>query len=156
MSEINSGAYEKTDKLNSAGTALAANFVLSNQAGKDKKMTITQLATFMSTNLGAISATSITVTTASATNINLANDLTVTEAGNIIVGTTTGTQIGTASGQKISIYGGTPVVKGAALTAIDATVIDATYGADELGVLSNVRVRLNEFEARMQAFGPIN
>ncbi len=41
----------------------------------------------------------------------------------------------------------------AALTTSDATVIDATYGAPEEGVLNNVRTRLDELEARLQAAG---
>lgn len=41
----------------------------------------------------------------------------------------------------------------AALTAVDATVIDATYGTVEEAVLNNVRTRLNEIEAALKAFG---
>lgn len=49
-----------------------------------------------------------------------------------------------------------PVTKAAALTAIDAAVIDGTYDATEQGVLNNVRTRLNEFESRMQTYGLLN
>jgi len=156
MSLIESGAYEQTDKLGAAGAAAGANFVLSNQSGNDKKMTITQLATFMLTNLGNIEATSVTVTTLSATNANIANDTTIAEAGNIIVGTTTGTQIATASGQKIGFYGATPVNKGTALTAADAVALDATYDVTEQTTLSNIRVRLNEMEVILQDVGLVN
>jgi len=41
--------------------------------------------------------------------------------------------------------------KGAALTAEDATAIDSTYDATEEAVLNNVRTRLGEVEARLQA-----
>jgi len=41
----------------------------------------------------------------------------------------------------------------AALTAIDSTAIDATYGSTEEGVLNNVRTRLNEIEARLSTLG---
>ncbi len=43
--------------------------------------------------------------------------------------------------------------KGSALTAEDATVIDATYGSDEEGVLNNVRTRVGEIEVVLQAQG---
>lgn len=43
--------------------------------------------------------------------------------------------------------------KAAALTAVDATAIDAVYDATEQGVLNNVRTRLNEIEALLQAAG---
>ena len=46
-----------------------------------------------------------------------------------------------------------PFAQGAALTAADATAIDGTYGAPEQGVLDNVRVRVNEIEARLEAAG---
>jgi len=139
MSEINQVAYEQTDKLNSASVAVAADLVVSNQSGNDRKMTLAQLATFMSSSAGIG-----------------AQDITLADGVDLITDTANGSNIGTASGQKIGFYGVTPVVKGAALTAIDTATIDATYGSEEQGVLSNIRVRLNEFEARMQAFGPIN
>ncbi len=71
MSEINQAAYEKTDKLTAAATSAGADFVLSNQSGKDRKMTVTQLATFMSTNLGSptvddLTTSSMTLTGATA------------------------------------------------------------------------------------------
>jgi len=43
--------------------------------------------------------------------------------------------------------------KGVALTAIDVTAIDAVYDATEQAVLDNIRTRLNELEARIQATG---
>lgn len=43
--------------------------------------------------------------------------------------------------------------KAAALTAVDATAINATYDATEEAVLNNVRTRLNEIEALLQANG---
>lgn len=156
MSEINQAAYEQTQKLTSASAGAGADFVLSNQSSKDRKMTLTQLATFMAANLGAISATSVTVTTLSATNVNISNDTTIAEAGNIITGTTTGTQIGTASGQKVGFFGVTPVVKGAVLTVADAVALDATYNVTEQTTVSNMRVRINEIETRLQAFGFLN
>ncbi|MEE9244875.1 MAG: hypothetical protein V3U63_01630, partial [Gemmatimonadota bacterium] len=55
----------------------------------------------------------------------------------------------------LGVGAATPVATQAALTAEDATVIDATYGAPEEGVLNNVRTRLGEIEAALQAFGLI-
>lgn len=52
----------------------------------------------------------------------------------------------------IAFFGASTVAKAAALTAIDAATIDATYGATEEGVLNNVRTRLNELESRIQAY----
>lgn len=43
--------------------------------------------------------------------------------------------------------------KAAALTAVDATAINATYDAVEEAVLNNVRTRLNEIETLLQANG---
>ncbi len=78
---------------------------------------------------------------------------------------------------KFGVGASTPVGSGAALTAVDAsaftaadaTVIDATYGTVEedvlnnvrtrtdesVTVLTNVRTRLNDLEARLQAAGII-
>jgi len=54
-----------------------------------------------------------------------------------------------------ALGGLTGAAASAAATAIDATVIDATYGAPEEAVLNNVRTRLNELEAALQAHGII-
>jgi hypothetical protein len=43
----------------------------------------------------------------------------------------------------------------AALTAADASVVDATYGSQESAVLTNVRTRVNQIEDALQAFGII-
>lgn len=41
----------------------------------------------------------------------------------------------------------------AALTAADAGVVDATYGAEESAVITNLRTRVNELEAALRALG---
>lgn len=51
---------------------------------------------------------------------------------------------------------GTPVGRQAALTTVDATAINAAYDATEEAVLNNVRTRLNDLEARLQALGLIS
>ena len=144
MSEIAASAYEKTNKLASAGAGAGADFVLANQSAKDKKMTLTQLATFISTNVTNLTVTllsattgnitTLTSTTVSATNINLTNDLTITEAGNMILGTSNGTQIGTASGQKVGFFGVTPVVKAAALTAAASAITHTAPGTPDAAI----------------------
>ncbi len=53
----------------------------------------------------------------------------------------------TENGSVIKLY------KEAALTSEDATAIDATYDSVEQGVLNNVRTRLDEIEAALQAQG---
>lgn len=40
-----------------------------------------------------------------------------------------------------------------ALTAADASVVDAVYGAEEVAVINNLRTRVNELEAALQANG---
>lgn len=52
----------------------------------------------------------------------------------------------------IGFFAGAPVAKAAALTAVDATAIDAVYGAVEEAVLNNVRSRVNDLESRLQAY----
>jgi hypothetical protein len=42
---------------------------------------------------------------------------------------------------------------GAALTASDVSVVDATYGAEEVAVIENLRTRVDELESRLQAIG---
>lgn len=56
---------------------------------------------------------------------------------------------------RLGVGASTPAATGAALTAVDATAINATYDAVEEAVLNNVRTRLNEIEARLQAMGII-
>jgi len=43
--------------------------------------------------------------------------------------------------------------RAAALTAADAAVVDATYGAEESGVISNLRTRVNQLESALRAAG---
>jgi multidrug efflux pump subunit AcrA (membrane-fusion protein) len=45
--------------------------------------------------------------------------------------------------------------KQAALTAADAAAVDATYGSQESGVITNIRTRVGQIEAALQAFGII-
>lgn len=85
--------------------------------------------------------------------IGLQSEIVITEAKNIILGSTTGTKIGTATTQKLGFYNSTPVIKPAALTGIDATTVDATYGTEESGVINNLRTRLNELETKLQNLG---
>jgi len=149
-------AYKGIDDLSAAAAAAGTDSIGVVQGVAEKEMTLTQLATFMATNLGVVSATSVTATTLSSTNVNISNDLTIADAGNVILDTTTGTQIGTASGQKLAFYGATPVNKGTALTAADAVALDATYNATEQTTMSNMRIRINEMEVILQDVGLVN
>jgi hypothetical protein len=45
--------------------------------------------------------------------------------------------------------------QGAALTSADGATVDGTYGAEEAGVINNIRTRLGEIQARLQAHGLI-
>lgn len=56
---------------------------------------------------------------------------------------------------EFAVGASSPTGTGAALTTVDATAIDDTYGTVEEDVLNNVRTRLNEIEARLQAMGII-
>lgn len=79
------------------------------------------------------------------------------DAREVAAGTEAGRVIGDAlNPSTFRLAAGTPVGRGAALTAVDATAINATYDATEEGVLNNVRTRLNEVEARLQALGLIS
>lgn len=53
----------------------------------------------------------------------------------------------------MGFFGATPVTQPTALTAEDATVIDATYGTDEENVINNLRTRVGELESKLQALG---
>ncbi len=56
-------------------------------------------------------------------------------------------------GNRVGFYGAVPVTKPAALTAPNASLVDATYGAEEVAVITNLRTRLNELEARLRSLG---
>lgn len=55
----------------------------------------------------------------------------------------------------LGFYGATPAAQAAAPTAQDATVIDATYGSDEEGVINNNRIRIAEIMTALQDLGLI-
>lgn len=59
------------------------------------------------------------------------------------------------TGSNLGFFGVAYTTQPTALTAPNATVIDSTYGADEEGVLNNVRTRINELESKLQALGLI-
>lgn len=66
---------------------------------------------------------------------------------------TTGLRIGTATTQKLAFFNDAPVVQPTALTAVDATAIDSTYGATEEAVVNNIRTRVGELETKLTALG---
>jgi hypothetical protein len=59
------------------------------------------------------------------------------------------------AGASAGFFGVAPVARPAALTAADAAVVDGTYGAEEAGVIANLRTRVNELEARLRSLGLI-
>jgi hypothetical protein len=63
------------------------------------------------------------------------------------------TVIEAAEGNKIGLYGTTAVAQAAALTAADAATVDGTYGAEEAGVINNLRTRLGEVETALANIG---
>ena len=80
-------------------------------------------------------------------------DITFDDGIDIAVNTSTGTKIGTASTQKLGFFGATPVVQASALTAADGATVDGTYGAQEQGVISNIRVRVGELSNIIKNLG---
>lgn len=67
-----------------------------------------------------------------------------------------GVSIGNASASLVGFYGEAGANKAAANTAIDATAINLSADSVMRGVLSNVRLRLNETEASLIAMAAIN
>lgn len=59
------------------------------------------------------------------------------------------------SAAKLAFYGGTTVVRGAALTAADAGIVN-TGDATTDGVINNMRTRINELEARLGSATGVN
>lgn len=57
------------------------------------------------------------------------------------------------AGSKVGFYGLSPVSRPTALTASDATAIDATYGEVEQKVIENTRTRVNELDTKLKALG---
>lgn len=62
---------------------------------------------------------------------------------------TEGAQIDKAVG----FFGVSPVAQQTALTAKDASTVDATYGTQEANVIANNRTRIEEIELRLKAYG---
>jgi len=56
-------------------------------------------------------------------------------------------------GSNIGFFNTTPVAKATALTASDTSTVDTTYGTEEQDVINNLRTRLDELEAKLQAYG---
>lgn len=54
---------------------------------------------------------------------------------------------------KLGFFGAAAVVKPTALTAIDNSTVDTTYGAQERDVITNTRTRLSELETKLKNLG---
>lgn len=102
-------------------------------------------------------------TYATSANPTFSGTVTLSEGCNFVFDTGTGTKIGTGATQKIGLWGATPVVRPAALTAATAAVTataGAAYTATEQTMLNdlktlttNLRTRLNELETKAQTIG---
>ncbi|MBI4506892.1 MAG: hypothetical protein HY691_15270, partial [Chloroflexi bacterium] len=79
--------------------------------------------------------------------------LALADGRNVVLATATGTMIGTAPAQKLAFFGATPVAQQPALSPADASAVDARYGPEEASVIENLRARVDELEARLQAYG---
>ncbi|AZS07298.1 hypothetical protein PP505_gp28 [Gordonia phage Dorito] len=55
----------------------------------------------------------------------------------------------------LGFFGATAVTKPTALTAADASTVDATYGTEEAAVITNLRTRVGELETKLKALGLI-
>lgn len=69
----------------------------------------------------------------------------VTDGGNVTVGTSTGTQLGTTTDAKLGLYGATPVVRGASVTAPSGGAIQD----------AEARTALNAVITRLETLGAI-
>ena len=58
-------------------------------------------------------------------------------------------------GTTVGFYGVTPITRPTAPTAADAASVDATYGAEEAGVINNMRIRIGELEGKLRNLGLI-
>lgn len=58
-------------------------------------------------------------------------------------------------GTTVGFYGVVPAARPAAPTAANASVVDATYGAEEAAVIANLRTRVGELEGALRALGLI-
>lgn len=74
---------------------------------------------------------------------------------NIQLATGTGSKVGTAIGQKIGFFNATPVAQQAAMTAVNNSTIDTTYGTEERDVITNTRTRVSELETALENLGLI-
>jgi hypothetical protein len=115
-----------------------------------------QLAFYIDSTTNHFSMIDSNGTVTDLTDQSFSADFSFAEGVDMTFGTSNGTMIGTASQQKLSFFGVTPVVKGTALTAANATALDATYDSSEQTTVSNMRVRINEIESRLQDIGIIN
>lgn len=61
--------------------------------------------------------------------------------------------LGGSTADTVGFYGVVGADQAAALTAADASTVDATYGSQEAAVLGNVRTRVGEIEAALVALG---
>lgn len=76
MSLVKATAYEKVNKLDNAATPTDIDFIVANQGGFDKKMTVSQLTNFISPLTGTLADNQLAVGGAIANTIEGSSDLT--------------------------------------------------------------------------------
>ena len=82
-----------------------------------------------------------------------ANAFRLFDGVNINLGGTAGTKFGLTSSQKLAFYGATPVTRPTAITPRDGGTVDSSWGPSEASVLNNVRQRVDDIYAKLQALG---
>ncbi len=159
----------------STGTAARASVQISADSSNIIATAYSDAATANVFGIAAIGSTALLATKPSgsgATNLFLGSIATAGLAGDIIFGTTNIVRMRVLAaggilisndleldgalnhdGSTAGFFGTGPVSKATALTAEDATVIDATYGSVEEAVLNNLRTRVGELESKLQAYG---
>lgn len=60
---------------------------------------------------------------------------------------------GTTVAGKAQLLSAAPVARAAAVTAANASTVDATYGTEEQNVINNMRIRLAEVVTILQGMG---
>ena len=109
-------------------------------------------------------STTIHATTIHATTAYL-GAISITDGGNVTLGTGTGTMFGTSPSQKTAFFGATPIVRPSALTAVSPDAPAGGTGTSQgawstasdrdaaITLINNLKTRLGELEAKLQALG---
>ena len=86
---------------------------------------------------------------------DMSKNIQMQDGRNFQFATGVGSKIGTATGQKLGFFNAVPVVQQTAITGVDNSTVDNTYGQQENDVITNTRTRVNEIETRLENLGLI-